>query len=296
MRGAALLAPVQPAYALPRQPDPVPFVLGEVVGQPGPRGVHGGPAQRLVVGHLAGGHPHQRRPGEVHRPVPDHDHLVGHSRHVRAARRGVAEHHADRGDPRRGEPGQVAEHPPARDEDLRLGRQVGTGRLDQVDHGQAVRQRDLTGPPRLRERPRVHGAAAHRRVVRDDQALDALDHTDAGHHARPDREVGAVRRHRRQLQERAVRVEQQFDPLAGKELAARVVPGHVLLAAPGPRPVQRGVQLREPLQQRRPVLGEPRRGWVDPAPQHRHSGPSVRDRPARGPGSLLALTAPCPSR
>ena len=66
-------------------------------------------------------------------------------------------------------------------------------------------QRDLAGPQRLLQRVRVGRAAAHRRVVGDDQALDALDHADAGDHARADRVVGAPGGERRQLEERRVR-------------------------------------------------------------------------------------------
>ncbi len=184
----------------------VALVLGQVVGEPGRAGVHRRAAQRLVVGDLAGRHLHQRRTGQVDlRPVPNQDRVVGHPRHVRATGRGVAEDHATVGMPRGREPGEVTEHPTTGDEDLRLGGQVRPGRLDQVDHRQPVGQGDLAGPPGLRQRLRVDRAAAYRRVVRDDQALHALDHPDAGDHAGPDREVRAVRGDRRQLQERDCR-------------------------------------------------------------------------------------------
>ena len=68
----------------------------------------------------------------------------------------------------------------AGDEDLLLGGQVGAAGLDEADHGQPVGEGDLVGAQRLLQRPRVAGAAAHRRVVGGDQALDALDHADAG--------------------------------------------------------------------------------------------------------------------
>ena len=44
------------------------------------------------------------------------------------------------------------------------------------------------------QRPRVAGAALHRRVVGDDHALDALDHADAGDHAGADGEVACPSR------------------------------------------------------------------------------------------------------
>ena len=176
----ALLAPVQPGHDAPADADGVELVDGEVVGQTRCAGVHLGAAQRLVVGLLAGGHLHQRRPGQEHlRPLLDHHDVVGHARDVGAARGGVAEHQRDRRDARRRQPGQVAEHLPAGDEDLLLGRQVGAAGLDQGDHRQPVLQRDLVGAQDLPQRPRVAGAAPDGRVVRDDQALDALDDADA---------------------------------------------------------------------------------------------------------------------
>ena len=92
--------------------------------------------------------------------------------------------------------------------------------------GSRLAQRDLAGPLGLLQRVRVDRAAADRRVVGDDHALDALDHADAGDHAGADREVACpTRPARRQLQERRVLVDQQLDPLAGEQLAAGVVAG-----------------------------------------------------------------------
>ena len=152
-------------------------------------------AERLVVGLLAGGHLHQRRPAEEHLgPVLDEDRVVGHARDVRAAGGRVAEDHRDRRDPGRREPGQVAERRGRRDEDLRLVRQVGAAGLDQVHHRQPVGQGDLAGALGLLQRVRVDRAAPDGRVVGDDHARHALDHADPGDHAGADREVGAVRR------------------------------------------------------------------------------------------------------
>ena len=175
-RRRALLAPVQPGHDAAADPDRVEFVDGEVVGQTRSAGVHLGAAERLVVGLLAGGHLHQRRAGQEHlRAFLDHHDVVGHAGDVGAAGGGVAEHQRDGRDARRRQPGQVAEHLPAGDEDLLLGRQVGAAGLDQRDHRQPVLQRDLVGPQHLLQRPRVAGAALDGRVVGDDQALDALD-------------------------------------------------------------------------------------------------------------------------
>ena len=165
-RRRALLAPVQPGDDAAADPDRVEFVDGEVVGQTRSAGMHLGAAERLVVGLLAGGHLHQRRPGEEHlRAFLDHHDVVGHAGDVGAARGGVAEHQRDGRDARRRQPGQVAEALPAGDEDLLLCRQVGAAGLDQRDHRQPVLQGDLVGPQHLLQRPRVGGAALDRRVV-----------------------------------------------------------------------------------------------------------------------------------
>ena len=184
------------------------FVDGEVVGQTRDAGVHFGAAERFVVGLLAGGHLHQRRAGQEHlRAFLDHHHVIGHAGDVGAAGGGVAEHQRDRRDARRRQPGQVAEHPPAGDEDLLLRGQVRAAGFHQRDHRQPVLQGDLVGPQDLPQRPRVAGAALDGRVVGDDHALDALDDADAGDHAGADLEVAAPRGQRAQLQERRVRVD-----------------------------------------------------------------------------------------
>ena len=58
--------------------------------------MHLGAAEGLVVGLLAGGHLHQRRPGEEHLGTfLDHHHVVAHPRDVRAAGGGIAENEGD---------------------------------------------------------------------------------------------------------------------------------------------------------------------------------------------------------
>jgi hypothetical protein len=108
------------------------------------------------------------------------------------------------------------EDPAGRDEQVGLRRQVRAARLHQVHHRQPVDPGDLQGPQGLAQRVRIHRAAAHGRVVRDDHALDAGDHPDPGDDAGADGETGAPRGQRGQLQERAVRVDEQFDPLPGQ--------------------------------------------------------------------------------
>ena len=276
-RCRALLAPVQPRDDAAADPDGVEFVDGEVVRQTRSAGVHFGAAERFVVGLLAGGHLHQRRSGQEHlRALLDHHDVVGHAGDVGAARGGVAEHQRNGRDARRRQPGQVAEHLAAGDEDLLLGRQVGAAGLHQRDHRKAVLHRNLVGAQHLLQRPRVAGAALDGRVVGDEQALDALDHADAGHHAGADLEVGAVCGQRAQLQERRVGVEQHLDALARGHLAAVVVALDVLLAAAGQRLGVLGVELGELGRHRLGRLGVGRRAGIQRRRQRRHDWyPSV---------------------
>ena len=214
--------------------------------------MHLRPAERLVVGLLAGGHLHQRRAAEEDLGrLLDHHGVVAHPRDVGAAGRRVAEDQRDRRLLAGAGPGQVAEDLAAGDEDLLLRGQVRAARLDQRDRRQAVLLRDLRGPEPLLHRPRVARPALDRGVVGGDQALDALDHTDAGHQRGADGEVRAPRRERRELQEGAARVDQQLDPLAREQLAAGVVPLDVLLPAPGHRLRVLGVELGDLGQHRR---------------------------------------------
>ena len=241
-----MLAPVQPGHDPPADPDGVVLVLGEVVGEAGDPGVHLGAAEGLVVGLLAGRHLHQRRAAEEHlRLLLDHDRVVAHARHVRAAGGRVAEHQRDGRLPPGTGAREVAEQLAAGDEDLLLGRQVRPAGLDERDRREVVLLGDLRGPEGLLHGPGVAGPALDRRVVRGDQALDALDHPDARDQRGTDVEVRAPARQRRQLQERRPLVDEQLDPLARQQLAARVVPLDVLLPAAGHRPRDLGLELGE---------------------------------------------------
>ena len=170
--------------------------------------------------------------------------------HVGAAGGGVAEDQRDGRLLGGRRPGDVAEQLAARDEDLLLGRQVRAAGLDERDGRQPVLLGDLRGPEDLLDRPRVAGAALHRRVVGGDHALDALDDADAGDHAGADREVRAPAGQRRQLEERRALVDEQLDPLAGQQLAALVVPVDVLLPAAEHRLGVLGVEVGELLEHR----------------------------------------------
>ena len=136
--------------------------------------------------------------------------------------------------------------------------------------GRRLIGRDLAEPVALLQRVRVDRATAYGRIVGDDHALDALDHADAADDAAADRVVGREPGDRAQLQERRVAVDQQLDPLAWQQPAARVVPGHVLLTAAGAGPVQRIVQLPEPVQHGGAIVQIGGRPRVDGRAQDRH--------------------------
>ena len=276
--GRAPLAPVQPRDDPPADPQRVPFVSGDEIGQAAHPPVHGRAAQLLLVGHLAGGHADQRRPAEEDlRAAVDHHDGVAHAGHVGAAGGGVAEDQGDGRDTGRGQPGQVAEDLAAGDEDVLLGGQVRPAGLDEVDQRQPVLPRDLHRPQRLLQRPRVAGAAADRGVVGDQHALDVLDDADAGDDTGADGEVAAPGRQGRQLEERAVRVDQQLDPLAGQQLAALPMPGDRLLAATGQGLRVLGVQRLQRREHRLAVRRELRRPGVEGRAEraHRTSSPAL---------------------
>ena len=170
----------------------------------------------LVVALLARGHLHQRWPAEEHfRALFDHYDVVAHPGDVGAAGGRVAEHQRDRRDRLRRLASQVTEATATRDEDLALRREIRAAGLDQVDDGQPVLLGDLCATPALLRRERVRRAAANRRVIRADEALGSLDDTDPGDHRCADLVARPPRGQRRQLEERRVRVEQQFDPFSG---------------------------------------------------------------------------------
>ena len=195
--------------------------------------MHLGATECLVVGFLAGGHLHQWGSGEEHLgSFLDHHDVIGHARHVCAPGGGVAEYQRDGGDARRGQACEVAEQPPAGDEDLLLRRQVRTPGLDEVDHGKPILKRDIVGAQSFPQRPGIAGTAADGGVVRHDHALHTVDDADAGHRTGADGELGAPGSERRELEEGRVRVDQQFDALTGQQFAALVVALDVLLPPP----------------------------------------------------------------
>ena len=120
-------------------------------------------------------------------------------------------------------------------EDLGLERQERAARVDEVEARQPVLACDLLGAQVLFHRQRVVRAALDGRVVRDEDALAALDHPDAGDDARRGR-VSVVQLpggEGVQLEERAPGIDEPVDPLSRGQLAPRTVPLDRLLAAPG---------------------------------------------------------------
>ena len=179
-------------------------VVGEVVGDAREARVDVAAAE-LLGGHvLAGRRLHERRPAEEDRAGLLHDdRLVAHRRHVGAAGRARAHHHRNLGDALRRQARLVEEDAAevlAIGEDLGLQRQEGAARVDEVDAGQPVVERDLLGAQVLLDRQRVVGAALHRRIVGDDHHLAAGDAADAG-----DQPGARARRRRRDRWRRAAR-------------------------------------------------------------------------------------------
>jgi len=245
-RSRPLLAPVQMGHDVAGHPDRVALVVGQIIGQAAVGGVHLRAAEFLVAGLLAGGDLHQRRAAEEHLgPAADEDVVVGQARLVGPARGGAAEHHRDGGDTPRGQFGDVVEHPAALGEVGEVAphrrvrvlagpaaaAQVAAGRLDELDVGHPVVPGDLQRAHQLADADHGHRPAEVGGVVADDYALGALDDADAQHHAAADVVIGLVAGQRADLQERAVRIEQQRDAFPDEQLAAAPVPLDRPLAA-----------------------------------------------------------------
>ncbi len=155
----------------------------------------------------------------------DDDRLVGHRRDVGAAGGRGAEHRGEPRDAGGGERGLVVEDPSevlAVGEDVVLVGQVRPAGVDEVDAREPVVLGDLLGTQVLLHRHRVVRAALDGGVVGDDDAFAAVHPADAGDDARSRARivVHAVRGQRGELEERGARVEERFDAVAGRQLAA----------------------------------------------------------------------------
>ena len=120
-------------------------------------------------------------------------------------------------------------------EDLSLEREERAARVDEVEARQRVLLCNLLGTEVLLHGHREVRAAFHGRVVRDDHALAALDHTDARDDA-PSRRLAVVHLPRCecvQLEERSAGVDEPIDAFTREQLAARPVTRDRTLAAAG---------------------------------------------------------------
>ena len=121
-------------------------------------------------------------------------------------------------------------------EDLGLKRQERAARVDEIDAGQSVLERDFLRAQVLPDGHRIVGPALDGRVVGDDQDLAAGHAPDAGDD--PGRRrlvvVEIPRGERRELEERRAGIEQLVDALADRQLALLAVTLHVSLAAAAP--------------------------------------------------------------
>ena len=215
--------------------------------------VHVGASELLRGDVLPGRRLHQRRAADEDRARAADDHrLVRHGRDVRAARRARAHHRGDLGDAERRHARLVEEDPPevvAVGEHLCLERQERPARVDEVDAREAVLERDFLRAEVLLHREREVRAALDRRVVRDHNALTSLDDADP----RDDPGGGRLtlvevpRGERVQLEERRAGVDEAVDPLARRQLPARAVPLHCLLAAALRHPGSALAKLRDEL-------------------------------------------------
>ena len=182
------LVPVQVRDGATCQFQGVGFVVSQMVGHPGLFAVQVGAAQLFGGNHLPGGGLHQGRAGQEDGGLfLDHDHFVGHGRHVGAAGGAGAQYHTDLGNAAGGHVGHVeedaAEVIPVRKHFVLTG-QVGTAGIHQIDTGKPVFGSNGLGPQVFLHGQRVVAAAFYRGIVSDDHAFHAVDLTDAAHTAR----------------------------------------------------------------------------------------------------------------
>jgi len=264
-----MLAAVQVRNDVARDRERVRVVLGEMIRDAGDRGVHIGAAERFRIDDFTGRGLHQRRAAEKDRALfLDDDRLVAHRGHVRAAGRARAHHDSDLRNAERRHARLVIEDATeviAVREHFVLQRQERAPGVDEIDAGEAVLERDFLRAKMLFYRDRKIRAALDRRIVRDDQRLDAGDAPDAGDDSRRRRLVliHAMRGERRKFEERRTRIEQRADALARQELAAFGVLRARLLAAAFGRARELGLQIIDERAQLRGVRLELGRARID---------------------------------
>ena len=159
-------------------------IFGEIVRDTREPRVDISAAELLGRHFLARRRLHEWRPTEEDRAgTLDDDCFVRHGRHVRAAGRARPHDHGNLRDLLRGHPRLVEEDAAeviAIGKDLRLKRQERASRVDQIDAGQAVLERDFLSADVLPDGHRIVRPALDGRVVGDDQDFAAGHAPDAG--------------------------------------------------------------------------------------------------------------------
>ena len=232
--------------------DRLHLVAREMIGDAGDGAVHLRAAQRVAVDDLADRGFHDLRAAEMDAAVArGHHDLVGERRDIGAAGGAFAEHRCDL----RNAGGRHPALPVERAAEMILVRkhlvallQVGAAAIDEIDHRQPVLEGDVLRAHVLADGLLEERAALGGGVVGDDHADHAADRADAGDEARGGHGVvvqppGGKRR---QLQERAERIDQEVDALAHRNLAAVAMALDHAVAAAGERP---GLPRAQSLQQ-----------------------------------------------
>src|SRR5450759_2974262 len=180
---------------------------------------------------------HERRTAEKDRPRAADDHrLIRHRREVGPSRRARSHDHGNLRDPLRRHPCLVEENAaeviPVR-KYLRLEWQERAARVDKVDAGQAVLQRDFLRADVFLHRHGQVAPSLDGGVVGDDHHLASRDTADARDDAGGGRLVlvEIPRRQPRQLEERRPGVEELLDPFAHRQFPLLAVALDVLLAS-----------------------------------------------------------------
>ena len=184
-QGRAALIPIEATDDVARNQQTVCVVVGKIFDQPRHGGVHFGRSQFPVIGNLAGGRTHQRRPAKRgHAIALDAHDVIAEAGLVGAAGRRKPMQHGQRRDARSTQQRptiiETAAVRPGLDGILQ---QVGAGTFDQVDERQLVLQRDVERTDDLRNTRGRDCAGIDATVVCHDEAAHAADEADAADEA-----------------------------------------------------------------------------------------------------------------
>ena len=111
--------------------------------------------------------------------------------------------------------------------------QIGTAGIDQVDAGEVVLTGNVLGAQVFFDADRVIGAALHRRVVGNNDALDSINASDAGDDACPGHIVFAIHvvgGKLGKLKKGRTWIDQQIDTLSGQQFASSLMTCLIALA------------------------------------------------------------------